>query len=384
MSKPLNIAVVGVGTVSVRGVIPHLAEDDLKDRVLLTALCDPAVGRAEEVAHRYGVGKVYSSFDAVLGDDSIDVVTLATPIGLHYEQGKKAILAGKHVHFNKTMTVTTAEASELIDLANERNVKLVSSPGEMLRPHNRAIRKLIKGGAIGIPVWAICGAGFGNYHVDEPERETATKSAIDPSWYFRKPGGGPLYDMTVYALHGLTGILGPAKRVIAMSGVRIPVREFGDRSIATEADDNTLMILDFGQNLFATVYGAAAGGLRGELDFSGTYFGTKGSIAGLKLNGEPFDYEGRDIAISAPDKGVNPGFGGNEWILPNIDGAHKQIPEQHVHADLMQLIDWVNGGSPSVASAEHARHVIEIIEAAYRSSETGQVQDLTTVFSTID
>ena len=28
---------------------------------------------------------------------------------------------------------------------------------------------------------------------------------IDPSWYYRKPGGGPLYDMTVYAMHGLTG-----------------------------------------------------------------------------------------------------------------------------------------------------------------------------------
>ncbi|GAB4185439.1 MAG: hypothetical protein Fur005_47890 [Roseiflexaceae bacterium] len=42
-------------------------------------------------------------------------------------------------------------------------------------------------------------------------------SNVDPSWYFRKPGGGPLYDMTVYSLHGLTGVLGPAKRVTAMS-----------------------------------------------------------------------------------------------------------------------------------------------------------------------
>ena len=384
MGKPLRVAVVGVGAVSLRGVIAHLAEADLKDRVELVALCDPAKSRAEEAAHRFGVEHVYASYDDLLEADGIDAVTLATPIGIHYEQGRKAILAGKHVHFNKTMTVTAAEATDLIDLARERSVKLVASPGEMLRPHNRAIRRLIRGGQIGIPVWAICGAAFGNYHNDEAERGSGSPAAIDPSWYFRKPGGGPLYDMTVYALHSLTGILGPAKRVTALSGVRIPERTFAGRIIPTEADDNTLMLLDFGQNLFAVVYGTAAGGIRNELDFSGTYFGTAGTIAGLKLNGEPFEYEGRSEAVSAPDQGVNPGFGGNEWILPNIDGAHKKIPEQHVHADFMQLVDSVRDGTASIVSAEHARHVIEIIEKAFWSAEGGETQMLTTTFPTLD
>ncbi len=384
MEKPLRVAVVGVGAVSLRGVIAHLAEPDLKNRVELVALCDPAEARAEEAAHRFGVERVFASYDDLLAADVVDAVTLATPIGIHYEQGRKAILAGKHVHFNKTMTVTAAEATDLIDLARERSVKLVASPGEMLRPHNRAIRRMIREGRIGIPVWAICGAAFGNYHNDEAERSSGSQTSIDPSWYFRKPGGGPLYDMTVYALHGLTGILGPAQRVTALSGVRIPERSFAGRTIPTEADDNTLMLLDFGQNLLAVVYGTAAGGIRDELDFSGTYFGTAGTIAGLKLNGEPFDYEGRAEATSAPDGGVNPGFGGNEWILPNIDGAHKAIPEQHIHADFMQLVDCVRDDTPSIASAEHARHVIEIIEQAFRSAETGQTQALTTPFPTLD
>lgn len=384
MNKPLRVAVVGVGAVSLRGVIAHLAEPDLKDRVELVALCDPAKERAEQAAHRFGVGRVYTSYDELLAAEAVDAVTLATPIGIHYEQGRKAILAGKHVHFNKTMTVTTAEATDLIDLARERSVKLVASPGEMLRPHNRAIRRMIREGRIGTPVWAVCGAAFGNYHNDEAERGSGSPAAIDPTWYFRKPGGGPLYDMTVYALHGLTGILGPAKRVTALSGVRIPERSFAGRAIPTEADDNTLMLLDFGDSLFAVVYGTAAGGIRGELDFSGTYFGTAGTIAGLKLNGEPFDYEGRAEAVSAPDRGVNPGFGGNEWILPNIDGPHKNIPEQHVHADFMQLVDAVLEGRPTVVTAEHARHVIEIIEKAFQSAASGQTQSLETTFPTLD
>ena len=54
--------------------------------------------------------------------------------------------------------------------------------------------------------------------------------------------------------------------------------------------------------------------------------------------------------------------------------------ESHVFEDMMQLVDWVRDGTPSIASAEHARHVIDIIEAGYRAVETGQTQELRTRF----
>jgi len=47
-------------------------------------------------------------------------------------------------------------------------------------------------------------------------------------------------------------------------------------------------------------------------------------------------------------------------------------------------VDWVLDGTPSVATAEHARHVVEIIEAGYRSAQTGKVQDLKTTFGAVD
>jgi predicted dehydrogenase len=43
-------------------------------------------------------------------------------------------------------------------------------------------------------------------------------------------------------------------------------------------------------------------------------------------------------------------------------------------------VDWINEGKPSIVTAEHARHVIEIIESAYRAAETGQTQNLRTTF----
>ncbi|MER3486840.1 MAG: gfo/Idh/MocA family oxidoreductase, partial [Chloroflexota bacterium] len=122
-------------------------------------------------------------------------------------------------------------------------------------------------------------AAFGTYHERESVRQgDDVLSNIDPSWYFRKPGGGPLYDMTVYTLHTLTGILGPARRVTAMSGVRIKEREFRGRMVPCDADDHTFMVLDFGEALFAFVYGAAAG--RVTEGFQPSFFGTRGAIVG--------------------------------------------------------------------------------------------------------
>ena len=47
----------------------------------------------------------------------------------------------------------------------------------------------------------------------------------------------------------------------------------------------------------------------------------------------------------------------------------------------MQLVDWIREARPTIVTAEHARHVIEIIEAAYRSARTGNTQTLKTTFS---
>lgn len=374
MANVVRMGVVGAGSISLRGILPHLSQEDVQDRVVLGAVCDPVEGRAEAAAAKFGIPNAFTTYEELLEKGDIDAVSIASPIGLHYEQGRMALDAGKHIHFNKTMTTTAAEATDLIDRAAAKGLKIVASPGEMLRPHNQAIKKLIEDGALGTLCWAACGAAFGRYHENEGVRGgNDVLTNIDPSWYFRKPGGGPLYDMTVYALHGITGILGPAKRVTALSGVRIKEREFKGQMVPVDADDNTIMLLDFGGTLFGLAYGVAAGSL--TPGFSGAYFGTKGNIIGLKHNDQPFDYPGLDEINAHQAEGAS-----NQWILPHVVGVHRQIEEQHVYEDIMQLVDWVRDDKPSIVTAEHARHVIDIIESAYRSAETGQTQELKTTF----
>jgi predicted dehydrogenase len=374
---PLRLGIVGVGALVQRALLPHLVQPDIAGSVVVVALCDPFIDRAREVGQRHGVLRCYATIEELVADPEIDAVTIASPIGLHAAHGRIALAAGKHVHFNKTMATTVREADELIELAARNDLRIVASPGEVLRPQITRIRELIGNGAIGKLSWAICGCAFGRYHEEEePERAAGSAAPIDPSWYFKKPGGGPLYDMTAYALHGLTSVLGPAKQVTAMSGVVVRTREFAGRAITPEMDDNTVALLDFGDGVCAVAYGTASGNI--IEDFAAAcYFGTEGEIRGLLLNGEPFDFPGRELTTHAPTW---------DWdaqmrVLPHVTGAHQQIPESHVFEDVMQLVDWVRDGIESPVTAGHARHVIDIIESTYRSAETGSAQNLATSFA---
>ena len=359
MTGPVGMGVVGAGAIGIRGALRHLSMPDVRDRVRLAAVCDPVPGRAEAAATQYGVEAWYERYEDLLADPHVDAVTLCSPIGLHSEQGMLAVEAGKHVHVNKTMTTTVDKADQLMARAREAGVCLIASPGMMLHPHNRRIRRLILEGALGKLVWATAGAAISDYHLREEFRTgDGVLTNVDPSWYFRRPGGGPQYDVTVYALHNLTGILGPAKRVTALSGLVLPVREFRGTEIAADMDDSTLMLLDFGNALFAFVYGTVAGSVtRG---FQPNLYGTEGAIIGTRLD---------DRELKMPDD-----------HQPHVVGDHQGMPESHVFEDLMQLVDCVRDGRESVASAEHARHVIDIIELGYRAAETGQTQDLRTTF----
>jgi predicted dehydrogenase len=160
-----------------------------------------------------------------------------------------------------------------------------------------------------------------------------------------------------------------------MSGIRIPERRFLEAGISTEADDNTILLLDFGGGVLAIAYGTAAGTHTDQFG-AGLYFGTRGTIEGILLNGEPFDFPGRELMGGAPPSDRN----AQVRVLPHVVGRHRNIEEQHVFEDIMQLVESVSRGTPTPVSAEHARHVIDIIESGYRSAEIGARQDLTTSF----
>ena len=120
MSDYVRLGIVGAGSIALRGHFPHLTLEDVRDRVRITAVCDPVLERAQAAAAKYGVPAAYATMEELLAAGEVDAVSLCSPIGVHYEQGMLAVAHGVHVHFNKSMTTTVDEADRLIDAARAR------------------------------------------------------------------------------------------------------------------------------------------------------------------------------------------------------------------------------------------------------------------------
>ena len=63
MDDPLRLGIVGVGTLTLRAILPHMTQDDIADRVIVTAVCDPVLERASAAAERFGVPTAVSDVD---------------------------------------------------------------------------------------------------------------------------------------------------------------------------------------------------------------------------------------------------------------------------------------------------------------------------------
>jgi predicted dehydrogenase len=381
MPRTIRVALAGLGSVSQRGILPHLAQPDALARVELVACCDTVAERARETARRYGWAQHYADYDEMLARADVEAVLLATPIPLHFEQTMKALGSGRHVYVQKTMTTSLAEANEIIALAERTGRVVVASPGQMLNPTFQQFKRLIAEGALGKIYWAFSTNAGGGHEQESFRAGDDVLSNVDPTWYY-KPGGGPVYDMAVYSLHTLTGILGPARAVTALSGIGRPERRWKEQTITVEMDDNTLMLLDFGDATLAVAGGqncpVSPGIGWGRLAF----FGTAGSIdVGPAVGGvEITSATALPEALGFPAPRVLAPLPPGNARLQYVVGPHAAIPEAHVYNDIMHLCDCILDGRPPVASAAHARHVVEIIEKGYRAARTGVTQTIESGF----
>src|SRR5207245_11177811 len=85
VSQPVRLAVLGTGSISLRGILPHCTMPDVQDRLRVTAVCDTVPGRARAAAERLGVPQAFESYDELLREGEFDAISIDTPIGLHYE-----------------------------------------------------------------------------------------------------------------------------------------------------------------------------------------------------------------------------------------------------------------------------------------------------------
>ena len=383
MAKRVRVGLIGCGSLSLIGILPQLSEPDARERIELVAVCDVVEERAKQTAAQFAVPHYHGDARELIQRDDIDLVLVITPIPYHHQYTMAALRAGKHVYVQKTMATTYDEAREMVEMARERGLTLVAAPGQMLAPAMRRMKDLVVRGALGKVYWA-WGSTGGWGHDYEPTRHgDDVMHSVDPSWYYKR-GGGPMRDVTVYVLHSLTGILGPARRVAAMSGTALPERRWREKVIPVEVDDNTLVMLDFGGATFAVVGGhSAATGRLVQWGSMGIY-GSDGAIETIEI--EPLSGHPTKLHVSSRQPLPEIGDSGSVEIddavtgLPYVTQAHASIPEPHVYADIMHCVECILDGKRPEASGEHAAHVVEIIEKGYLAARTGRTQDLTSTF----
>lgn len=135
---------VRLGTIG-SGVIVHSILDNVKrtDGIRLEAVYSRSGEKGRALADEYGCGKVYTDMDAFLADEAVNTAYIATPNLLHYEQAKRALLAGKHVLCEKPFVTLSAQAAELAAIAEEKGLMLAEMAPTSFLPNYQALREAL-------------------------------------------------------------------------------------------------------------------------------------------------------------------------------------------------------------------------------------------------
>ncbi len=364
--RKVTLGVIGCGDVALRIYLPRLVE---MPGVELVAVCDNVAGRAERARAQFGVPEAYGDAEEMLAKSDVEAVAILTSASAHAPLCLAALQAGKHVYTEKPLATDVATATRIIRLAKARKRKLVAAPTVMLSRPNQHIKHLLRAGLIGRLAFCRAHGSHGG--------AGAHGHIYDPTWYYKaEEGGGPLYDVTVYTLHALTGILGPAKRVTALSGCsqpRRPIAYTDDEGVWREkterytADDNTQLLLDWGNATFGTVDGThcmvASRGPRME------FYGSAGVI---NLYGRP--QAPLEMYCQRADLGLQ------GWVSAETPRSVPGLDNWGLADGVAHLVECIRSRRKPVPTGEHARHVIELIVAAYRAARTGRTQRLRTTF----
>ena len=363
----LRIGIVGSGDVARRHYLPALA--DLADRVRVAAVMDvrpaAAEGLVTEVAAWSPGARAFDDLDAMLAAGGLDGVIDLAPAPRHAAVNGTILEAGVALYSEKPLASTVAEADRLIETARQRGVLFLVAPGEAATRRVQWLDELVKSGRYGKPTLV-----FAQHAGPGPAGWRAYTGDPRP---FYAPGVGPVIDHGVYRLHQITTVMGPVARVQAMGTIARPDRvarggPLTGQRIAVTTPDHVLINLEF------------ASGALGQLLTSFASAASRAPWLEVHLERASISFGGYSWETDAPvslyiDDGTPEADEG--WT----DGIDVPVDEVGVvESGVRHFIAVLAGEAEPVLTAEHARHVLDIIEAAYASIDDGRSHVTRTTF----
>lgn len=210
----LNVGLIGYG---VAGRVFHAPLIDSVDGLRLRTIVSQ---RGDEARQRYPEVRIVADVEALLADDSIDLVVVASPNSTHFDLASRSLLAGKHVVVDKPFTVRSAEAARLIEISGGRPQILTVFQNRRWDGDFLTVRMLLEQKALGRLV------SFES-HFDR-FRNTARPDA----WRERsEPGSGILYDLGAHLVDQALVLFGQPLRINA------DIRKERDFAVTDDAFD---------------------------------------------------------------------------------------------------------------------------------------------------
>lgn len=206
----MNVAFVGCGFVFDIYMRTFRAHPDL----VVKGVYDIRPERSRRVSEHYGF-HVYADLDALLADETVEIVVNLTNIGAHYEVAKRSLLAGKHVYGEKPLTKTLDQSAELFEIARSVGRRLYCAPCNIFSDSVRTLFDAVERGGIGKPLLVYAELDDNPIHLMEFDK---VRSPTGAPWPLEEEIlEGCTYEHVGYHLVWICGLLGPAVSVTAFS-----------------------------------------------------------------------------------------------------------------------------------------------------------------------
>ena len=328
---PIKVGILGTGAVA---QIVHLPIFTERDDAVVSALADLDEPKAEALAGRFGVERVLSN-DEILADPEIDAVVICTPHSLHAEQAVAALEAGKHVLLERPAATTAEGVRKVLGAAEKAGRTLMVGMSHRYRPDVGALRSFVAGGDLG-EIHSVRASSLIRYtaHVRSAWRQNPQVA-----------GGGALMDLGVPILDMALGLVGYPR----IESVTAILRRMKGDEVETSAQ---LLMRAEGGIVFSV---EASWELFADSDrHFARVMGSEGSgqLPPLEVHRV---FGGRPMEITP--RQPKPRGGENRFT-----NAYRRLIDQFVRA-VQGVVE------EDLPTEQH--HLMQIVEAAYRSAEEG-------------
>lgn len=359
MARELGVGIIGCGNISTT----YFSLAPLFKGLNVLACSDLNMNAAELRAQEYGVKA--QTIDELLANDELDIIVNLTIPDAHYSVSRRILEAGKHVYSEKPLVLSLEEGEELRRIASGKGLSVGCAPDTCLGGSHQLARAFIDKGGIGRVTSGTC-------HVMSPGMEMWHPN---PDFFFL-PGGGPILDLGPYYIANLINLIGPVKRVAALTSMASDTRTITSQPragqvIPVRTPTNIHALLDFHSG--ATITLSASWDVWSHRHANMELYGTEGSLFVPDPN-----FFGGLVEASGRNKDIQPLEG---WDHPfGVDNQeHAAGPRANYRtAGLADMAVAILEGRDARCSLDRALHGVDVMTAILKSGETGSFVTLST------